>query len=598
MVKLSVELGSAFISVSLGTQKLGPEIKQAFGNVEGTAGDAGASAGKSFQGKFSGFMAKAALPAAGVLGGIGLLAKNFGDLAAVAEQNVGAVETVFGSAAGKVSEFASVSAQSVGLSASSYNELSAVTGTALKAAGVPVDQLAAKNDELITRGADLASVFGGTTADAVGAMGAAFRGEFDTLERFGVNLTAEAINAELAARGQDNLGGAALEAAKKQATMDLIMEKSAVSAGNFAKESDTAAGAQQRSTAAWEDASAKLGEALLPIMTAVATKVSEMASWISQNAGLVTGLAIGVGVLAGAIAIWSAVQGVLNLVMLASPITWVILGIVALIAVVVALIANWDAVVQFITAVWGGFIGWITGVIAGFVGFWNDMWGQVGQFISDVWNNIVSWVSGAINNVSNTIGAVLGGIQAAWNAAWGAVGAKISEIWEGIKSGVSNGISNVTNAVSGVKDKILGALAGAGSWLVSVGKNIIQGLIDGASGMIGNAVQAVKNVGGAMLDGIKGFLGIKSPSRVFKAQVGMMIGAGVIAGVDASRKGVDASVRGLVSVPSVPAFRVGAYTAAGPSGSGGQVTNFTINQVDDPIGTAHAVARRQRAVSV
>lgn len=593
------ELGTAFISVSLGTSKLGPEIKQAFGNVDATAGSAGESAGKSFQGKFSGFMKSAALPAAGLVGGIGLMAKNFGDIAAVAEQNMGAVETVFGQAAGKVAEFASGSAQAVGLSASSYNELSAVTGSALKAAGVPVDELAAKNDELITRGADLASVFGGDTASAVGAMGAAFRGEFDTLEQYGVNLSAEAVNAELAARGQENLGGAAGEAAKKQAIMDLIMEKSAGSAGNFAKESDTAAGAQQRSTAAWEDASAKLGEALLPIMTAVATKVSEMAGWISENAGLVTGLAIGVGVLAGAIAAWSVVQGILNLVMLASPITWIVLGILALIAVVVALVMNWETVVNFITAIWGGFIGWITGVIDGFVGFWNDMWGQVGQFISDVWNNIVSWVSGAINNVSNTIRAVLGGIQAAWNAAWGAVGAKISEIWEGIKSGVSNGISNVTNAISGVKDKVLGALAGAGSWLVSVGKNIIQGLIDGASGMIGNAVQAVKNVGGAMLDGIKGFLGIKSPSRVFKSEVGMMIGAGVIAGVDASKRGVDSSIRGLVSVPSVPSFRAGSYTPVGAYGSGSGATfNTTINQVDDPIGTSHAVQRRLTALAV
>lgn len=618
---MATELGSAYISVGLGTNKLGPEIKKAFGEAESTAGVAGESAGKSFQGKFSGFMKSAALPAAGILGGLGLTAKNFGDLAAVAEQNVGAVETVFGRAADGVSRFASNSAQAVGLSSSSYNELSAVTGSALKAAGVPIDELAAKNDELITRGADLASVFGGDTASAVGAMGAAFRGEFDTLEQYGVNLSAEAVNAELAARGQDKLGGAAGEAAKKQAIMDLIMEKSAGSAGNFAKEADTAAGAQQRSTAAWEDASAKLGEVLLPIMTTMATKVAELATWLTQNSGLVTGLAIGIGVLAGAVLLvngglsayaaimavvrgatvaWTGVQWLLNTAVLANPLTWIIVGIVALIAAIVLLVMNWETVVQFITAVWGGFIGWITGLIEGFVGFWNDMWGQVGQFISTVWNNIVSWVTGAINNVSNTIRSVVSGILSAWNQFWGDVGAKVTEIWEGIKSGVSNGIQGVVNFVGGIKDKVLGALAGAGSWMLDVGRNIIQGLIDGASGMIDQAVRAVKNVGGAMLDGIKGFLGIKSPSRVFKAQVGMMIGAGVIAGVDASKRGVDASIRGLVSVPSIPSYGVNAYTPAGALGASSGVAGQTFNiyETDDPIATAHAVSRRQTALAV
>lgn len=495
---MATELGSAYISVGLGTNKLGPEIKKAFSGIDADAGAAGESAGKSFQGKFSGFMKSAAVPALGALAGIGLMAKGMGDLAATAEQNMGAVETVFTSAAGGVAAFAANSANSVGLSASSYNELSAVTGTALKSAGVSVDELAAKNDALITRGADMASVFGGTTADAVGAMGAAFRGEFDTLEQFGVNLTAEAINAELAARGQDKLGGAALEAAKKQATMDLIMQKSAVTAGNFAKESDTAAGAQQRSAAAWEDASAKLGEQLLPIMTAVATKVSELSTWIGQNTGLVTGLAIGVGVLAAAIGVWSVVQGILNLVMLASPITWVILGIIALIAAVVALVMNWQTVVTFITAIWGGFIGWITGVIGGFVGFWNASWAAVGQFISDVWNNIVSWVTGAFNNVWSTISSILGTIQGIWNSAWSAVGAKIGEVWEGIKTGVSDGINNVVTFVTGLKDKVLSAVAGAATWLVDSGKSLIQGFLDGIGqidigGAIGGVLQSIRD---------------------------------------------------------------------------------------------------------
>jgi hypothetical protein len=121
---------------------------------------------------------------------------------------------------------------------------------------------------------------------------------------------------------------------------------------------------------------------------------------------------------------------------------------------------------------------------------------------------------------------------------------------------------------------ILGALSGLSGLLVGVGQNMIQGLINGVSGMINNAVQAVKDVGGAMLDGIKGFLGIHSPSRVFKSQVGLMIGAGVIAGITASEPGVNAALSNLVAIPSVPALSAGSYTPA-LAGSAAGVSGFT-----------------------
>jgi phage-related minor tail protein len=635
------ELGSAYISVGLGTNTLGPEIKKVFGGIEGDAGSAGSTAGKSFSGKFSGFMKSAAVPALGVLGGIGLMAKGFGDLAAEAEQNLGAVDSVFKGSAGQIAGYAKDSAKTLGISSSEYNSFAGLIGSQFKNAGVPMDKLAGQTNDLVTKGADLASMFGGTTSDAVGALSSALKGEMDPIEAYGISLSDSAIQGKLAEMGLSGLKGEAAKAAKTQAILALVNDQSADATGNFAKETGTAAGAQQIATAAWADASAKLGEVLLPIMTSVATAVADMSKWISENSGLVTGLAIGIGILAGVIAVWSAVQGILNLVMLASPITWIILGIVALIAAIVLLVMNWDAVVAFLTQIWGGFInwvvqvldgfvvwwnqvwgglgnwikevwdgfvawitnvwngfmGWIQGVLGGFVGWWNGLWAGIGAFISTVWNNIVSWVTGAVGNVWNTIMSVVGTIKAYWSAAWAAVLAKIKEVWEGIKSGVSTGINAVVDFVKGLPGKIMGALSGAGSWLVSVGQNIIQGLIDGARGMIGNAVQAVKDVGGSMLDGIKGFLGIHSPSRVFKTQVGMMIGAGLIAGLSASESGVSAAVNNLVAVPSVPSFTAGSYTPASSFAAGGRGAGVTFTgpvHVRDENELASIISTRQR----
>jgi murein DD-endopeptidase MepM/ murein hydrolase activator NlpD len=348
-------------------------------------------------GKFGAGLAGLAAPAAVGIAAAGALAIKFGEMAADAEQNVGAVETVFGAAAGKVQEFASKSAEAVGLSQSQYNQLSATTGTALKAAGVSVDQLAEKNDELIKRGADMASVFGGTTVDAVSAMGSAFRGEFDPLERYGVTLTMNQVNAELAARGQDKLGGAALESAKKQAIMDIVMQQSAASAGNFAKEADTTAGAQQRATANFADASAKLGEALLPAMTKLAEIVSVASKWIAENSDLVGQLAIVLGVLAGGVVVASGAMTVFNLVAAANPVGAVILAVTALIAVIALLAMNWDKVVAFITDKWNGLTGWWSDGMRKIGDQWNGFWGGINTTATNIWNNGVKPVFDALN---------------------------------------------------------------------------------------------------------------------------------------------------------------------------------------------------------
>lgn len=580
---------------SQGVEKTFESIVSSADAMESKLGPAGQKAAKALSSPI--LLGAAAGIGAAVVG----MGAQFGQMAATAEQNTGAVETVFGSAAAKVEEYASRSANAVGLSASSYNELSAVTGTALKSAGVPMDQLAAKNDELITRGADLASVFGGTTAEAVGAMGAAFRGEFDSLERYGLTLTAAQIEAELAARGQDDLGGAALEAAKKQATMDLIMQQSAGSAGNFAKEADTAAGAQERQAAAFADAGAKLGEVLLPAMTTMATVATGMATWISENAGLVTGLAIGIGILAGVIGVLSAAVTIMNIVMAVNPMVMIIIGVMALIAAIALLIANWDAVVAFLTTVWAGFIGWLTGVMNGFFGWWNGVWAGFAAWIVALWAGFTGMVSGIWTGFVGLVQGIVAGFvgflseafQGAVNTAvsvWSGLGGFFSGLWAEIVNGVSTAVGSIGGFFEGIPGKIQGFFAGAGSWLYGFGQNIVQGLGDGVASMAGT-------IGNFFLNALPDFirepfkqaLGIASPSKVF-AGYGQNIGEGVLVGVGRMQSRIDDRMANLVTVPD---FAMTSGFGGSASGSGTR-TGSGGGSIDDLI----RAIREQRPIQV
>lgn len=341
--------------------------------------------------KLQGTMGKMAGPAAVALGGISALAVAAGKSASEAQQAAGAVESVYGKHADETKKLASQAATNVGLASSEYSNMAAVLGAQLKNMGVPQEELVGQTDDLIKKGADLAAMFGGTTADAVGALGSLMRGERDPIERYGVSIKAADVQAKMAAMGLTGLTGEAAKTAETQATLALVTEQTAAAHGQFAREADSAAGAQQIANASFEDASAKLGEVLLPIMAQAATAGAEMATWVSENTGVVTalvaiiaGLAAGILIVNGAISAYKAImvvataaQWLYNAALSANPIGIVIVAIGLLVAAIVFLISNWEEVGAVVEDIWAGICGWIEEA----VGWINDAIGALGDFL-------------------------------------------------------------------------------------------------------------------------------------------------------------------------------------------------------------------------
>ena len=59
-----------------------------------------------------------------------------------------------------------------------------------------------------------------------------------------------------------------------------------------------------------------------------------------------------------------------------------------------------------------------------------------------------------------------------------------------------------------------------------IGLNIIKGIASGITGAVGTLVDAAKEAAGNALDSVKDFLGIESPSKVFRDQVGKYMATG------------------------------------------------------------------------
>jgi hypothetical protein len=214
--------------------------------------------------------------AAGIAGaaGVAVLGKASIDAASQAQQSLGATETVFGKFSDNVVKTSDRAAEALGLSANQYRENANILGSLLGNQGVAQDKLAGKTRSLIKTGADLAATFGGTTTDAVNALASAFKGEFDPLEQYGISIKQSAINTEAYAvagvktkAAFDDLSTAQQNAAKQQATTNLLTKQASKTQGAFAKETDTLAHQQQVLGAQVENLKTKIGNALLPAAT-------------------------------------------------------------------------------------------------------------------------------------------------------------------------------------------------------------------------------------------------------------------------------------------------------------------------------------------
>src|SRR3990172_1005878 len=182
------------------------------------------------------------------------------------EESLNAVNKVFGESANKIHTFGQVTAQAVGLSTREFNQLATVTGSMLTNLGFQSDAAAKETIRLTQRASDMASVYNTDVGTALAAVNSALKGEANPIEQFGVKLNEATIKARAIELGLVGATGAIDQNAKATATLSLIYEQTAKTAGDFAQTSDSLANSQRRAAAAMENAQARLGRVGLPLI--------------------------------------------------------------------------------------------------------------------------------------------------------------------------------------------------------------------------------------------------------------------------------------------------------------------------------------------
>jgi hypothetical protein len=165
---------------------------------------------------------------------------------------------------------------------------------------------------------------------------------------------------------------------------------------------------------------------VLGIAAIVAIIVILVTSWNSLSMPMKIVL-IAIGLLIAAVVIYAAVQWAMNAALFACPITWIILGIMALIAIVVLLVLNWSSVVAFFQNLWNDIVNifksawdwlntgigqWVTVIIAIINPFVIPIliiqhWTQIKDFFVGLWGDLTSGFKSFINLMIDGINVLI-----------------------------------------------------------------------------------------------------------------------------------------------------------------------------------------------
>ncbi|MFB6816270.1 phage tail tape measure protein [Streptomyces sp. NPDC056347] len=111
--------------------------------------------------------------------------------------------------------------------------------------------------------------------------------------------------------------------------------------------------------------------------------------------------------------------------------------------------------------------------------------------------------------------------------------------------------------VQGLPKKIGSALGDFGRLLVSKGKDLVIGLWNGIVGMGGWLKDKLFSWAKSAIPGpIAKALGINSPSRLMRDEIGRWIPPGVVEGIDAEQSTLDARIQSMVAVPRIDPVKV------------------------------------------
>ena len=563
------------------------EFKKGLADAKGEAQSGGSSIASGLSNV--GGIAVASIATVGAAA-VGFVASTIGP-ASDLNETMSKVDVVFGSSAKSVQAFGDTAANSMGMTKNAALTAAGTYGNLFRSMGMTTDTSANMSTGLVKLAGDLASFNNMDPTEVMDSLRSGLSGMTEPLKKLGANINEATLKQKAMQMGLWDGKGTMDAASKAQATYALIMEQTTLAQGDFGRTSGGVANQQRIMAANFEDLQAKIGTGLLPMMSALSTTllklfnspevqagiatitqgIADFAAWVVANiptaiAGFeslvawfranpgvivaalgVIGVAIATFAVTSAISLWAVVAPLLP-----------IIAIIALIGAAIYLLYlawtnDWGGIQEKTAAV----VGFVKGLIDGAMKFINDLTtGKLGV-VSEVWKTTWDTIRLVFDTWWKNLQLIFKAFGDLFSGNWRAFGEDLRGIWDNswklLVGLVSAGVENVKNILGGLISSIWDLFTHA-DW-GEIGKNIILGIADGIKFATQWLLDAGLNTLKAVLEMIKGFLGISSPSKVMKMQVGYQMGLGVMEGWNQSMgqmtDSVPGTMGGVVSAASV-----------------------------------------------
>lgn len=411
--------------------------------------------------------------------------------------------------------------------------------------------------------ADAAAFWDMSLDDSMSHLNSFINGSYEGGEAIGLfandtQMASYAVSQGLVKQTKD---WASLDEATKQATRleyAQNMMKASGAVGQAAKESSQYANVQANLNEKWRQFKAQIGEPLLEnvvnpamqklsgLVDKASTGFQDLQKWVSENKTLLSVLggvigAVAVGMTAYSIAQTAmtvasklhtaaalkeklAVLG-LNGAMLTSPVTWIVAGIVALIAVFVILwnkcegfrnfwINLWDKiktafapVIEFVKSSFESFKEKLqTGIVPALQDLWAAIKEKVLPVLSLIWDYVqiyiqpaFEWLKTGLGNIKIVFQTIFTVIKTIVSTAFENIKTVITTVWNNIKIVISTVLDVIKNIIKLATSIIKGDWKGAWEAI----KGIFSSIWNGIKGIVSNVWNAIKSIFSNNLNAIK-----------------------------------------------------------------------------------------------
>lgn len=635
---MATDIGKAYIQIMPSAKGIKGALEQ---ELNGSAGSAGTSAGNTIASKIKGVIV-----AAGIGTAIGAAINEGGKL----QQSLGGVETLFKGSADKVKQYASQAFQSAGVSANEYMEnvtsfsaslINSLGGDTAAAAELANTAMIDMSDNANKMGTDMELIqqtyqslargnyemldnlklgYGGTKSEMERLMKDA---EKLTGEHYTVGDFADTVKAIHAVQESMGITGTtAKEAATtlqgsfnsmKAAALDFI--------GNLALGMDITGPLTNLATTA----STFFFGNLLPMLGNIISALPEAVITAIQTAGPL--LMSNLQTLATNIVTFFQQNGPTFLQNGFEMVKNIADGIFQNIPTALSSITS--LVNQGVSLFCSYFTEWLqrginlvtyiaNGIFQNIPGLLSSLSTMINQAITTFMTYLPTWLQKGIELVGKIAQGIINNLPQIASSIINLVTSALATFASNLPQFLQKGIELVGKVAAGLIQgvpQLLGQIPGilsqaASSFLsydwVGIGLNIVQGIVNGIINAAGSIGTALMNAAKDAFNGVLSFLGIASPSRLFRDKVGKMIPAGIAVGIDQEaglmkdslkKASEDALNSVKISPTGTDAFRMsnmGGFVS-GPYApvSKQSVTNQTVNQT---INSAKALSPREIAL--